>query len=133
MTYLLDTNICIYYLTGRYPGVFAKLMQCAPNDIKIPAIVKAELLHGAEKSLRRDENLSRIAAFLLPFEIVPFDDEAATRYGKIKTALEKLGMLIGPNDLLIAASVLAHNATLVTNNIAEFSRIDGIRLENWIS
>ena len=133
MTYFLDTNICIYYLTGRYPGVFAKLMQCAPNDIKIPAIVKAELLHGAEKSLLRDENLSRIAAFLLPFEIVPFDDEAATRYGKIKTALEKLGMLIGPNDLLIAASVLAHNATLVTNNIAEFSRIDGIRLENWIS
>ena len=132
MTYYLDTNICIYFLTGKYPMLLTKMMSHSPNDIKIPAIVKGELLHRAEKSLKRNENINKISAFLLPFEVVPYDSAGADCYGKIKTMLEKNGMLIGPNDLLIAATVLAQNAILITNNTKEFNRIEGLRLENWI-
>ena len=132
MTYYLDTNTCIYFLTGKYPMLLTKMMSHSLNDIKIPAIVKGELLHGAEKSLKREENINKISAFLLPFEIVPYDSAGADCYGKIKAMLEKNGMLIGPNDLLIAATVLAQNAVLITNNTKEFSRIEGLRLENWI-
>ena len=132
MKYFLDTNICIYFLMGKYPVLIRKMMSFNPNDIKIPAIVKAELYHGAEKSLKRDENMDKINAFLLPFDIVSFDDEATNYYGKTKAALEKIGMLIGPNDLLIVATVLAKNAILVTNNINEFKRVKGLCVENWI-
>lgn len=131
MIYYLDTNICIYFLVGKYPQLLAKMMSFSPNDIKIPAIVKAELLHGAEKSLKRDENLLKISSFLLPFEIMPFDSAGAGYYGKIKASLEKNGMLIGPNDLIIAATALAGNAILVTNNTAEFNRVEGLQLEDW--
>ena len=126
MIYYLDTNICIYFLVGKYPQLLIKIMSFSPNDIKIPAIVKAELLHGAEKSLKRDENLAKISTFLIPFEIIPFDDVCTGYYGKIKASLEKTGMLIGPNDLIIAATTLAKNAILVTNNTFEFSRVEGL-------
>ena len=132
MTYFLDTNICIYFLTGRYPSLLSKMMSHDPEDIKIPAIVKGELIHGAEKSLRCEENTEKISAFLLPFEIVPFDEPAADCYGRIKAVLEKNGTPIGPNDLIIAAAALANDAVLVTNNPAEFGRVNGLRLENWI-
>ena len=132
MIYCLDTYICIYYLKGKYPILLQKMLSINPNDIKIPSIVKAELLHVAEKSMKREENHEKITAFLLPFEIVPFGDTAAVYSAKIRATLEQTGMPIGPNDLLIAATALAINATLVTNNIKEFSRVDGLRSENWI-
>ena len=131
MIYYLDTNICIYFLLGKYPKLLAKMLSLSPNDIKIPSIVKAELLHGAEKSIKRDENLAKITSFLLPFEIIPFDDESAGYYGRIKASLERAGMLIGPNDLIIAAVALAKNAILVTKNTNEFSRVKGLQLEDW--
>jgi len=131
MNYYLDTNICIYFLVGKYPILLNKIMSHNPNDIKIPAIVKAELLHGAEKSVKRDENKNKIAMFLLPFEIIPFDNNCAEHYGRIKANLEIKGTLIGPNDLLIASTALAGSAVLVTNNTSEFSRVEGLRLENW--
>ena len=132
MSYFLDTNMCIYFLKGTYPVLLPKILSLHPSEIIIPAVVKAELIYGAEKSLKRDENIRKITAFLLPFEIAPFGDSATFHYGKIRTSLEKSGMLIGPNDLFIAATVLAENGILVTNNIKEFSRIPGLRLENWI-
>ena len=131
MIYYLDTNMCIYFLVGKYPALLTRVMSLSPNDIKIPAIVKAELLHGAEKSARRDENMQKISAFLLPFEIVSFDGAGAVHYGKIKTALERKGIPIGPNNLIIAATALANNAVLVTNNTNEFNRVDGLQIENW--
>ena len=88
-------------------------------------------MHGAEKSVKRDENIIKINKFLLPFEIVPFDAASADHYGKTKATLEKTGMLIGPNDLIIASTVLAQNGTLVTHNINEFGRIEGLRIEDW--
>ena len=131
MTYYLDTNICIYFLVGKFPILLTKLTSYSPNDIKIPAIVKAELMHGAEKSIKRDENIIKINKFLLPFEITPFDAVCADYYGKIKATLEKNGILIGPNDLIIASTVLAQNGTLVTHNVNEFGRIEGLRIVDW--
>ena len=75
--------------------------------------------------------MEKITRFLLPFEIVPFGEKGAAFYGKIKSALEKKGTPIGPNDLLIAATALANQATLVTANLDEFSRVEGLCLEDW--
>lgn len=131
MSYFLDTNMCIYFLKGTYPVLLSKILSLHPSDIKIPAVVKAELIYGAEKSLKRDENMEKVLAFLVPFEIMPFEDSSTFHYGKIRASLEKSGAPIGPNDLLIAATVLAENGILVTNNTIEFSRISELRLENW--
>ena len=131
MSYFLDTNICIYFLKGTYPGLLSKIMSFQPADIKIPAIVKAELLYAAEKSSKRDENINRVSAYLMPFEIAAFGDLAAVQYGQIQVSLEKSSTPIGPNDLLTAATVMAEKGILVTNNTKEFSRIPGLSLENW--
>ena len=100
-------------------------------DIRIPVIVVAELMHGVYKSKFTDVTLNETEEFLRDLEIVPFDYKAAVSYGKIKASLERKGQVIGPNDMLIAATALTHNATLITNNTNEFSRIDGLKLEDW--
>ena len=132
MKYILDTNICIYYLKGLNEKVRNNLLTKHPDDIKIPAIVKAELLYGAEKSKKKQENLEKIMEFLLPYEITPFSDNMTHIYAKIRVELEKKGNIIGPHDLLIAATVLQNNDILVTNNIREFKKVKGLKLENWI-
>ena len=132
MKYFLDTNICIYFLKGVSKKLHNKFLQVNPNDIKIPAIVKAELLYGVEKSIKKKENLNFVNNFLLPFEIIPFDDSSAGFYSKIRFTLEKKGNIIGPNDLIIASIVLRNKGTLVTNNIKEFQRVKGLKVINWI-
>jgi tRNA(fMet)-specific endonuclease VapC len=131
MTYYLDTNICIYFLNGSLSKVRDRLLSKSPRDIAIPSIVKAELLFGAEKSKKRDENLEKINRFLLPLLTAGFDDEEASAYARIRAHLETAGLLIGPNDLLIAATVSAQGGILVTNNTREFSRVPGLPLEDW--
>lgn len=103
-----------------------------PNNIKIPSIVKSELLYGAEKSQYKSKNLSNINIFLEPYEIVPFDDTCSVIYSKIRAELEQTGMIIGPNDYIIAATVLSNNGILITNNTKEFERIKNLKIENWI-
>ena len=132
MKYYLDTNICIYFLKGLYPELLDKIMLYNPDDIKIASIVKAELLYGAEKSKKRDDNLEKVNKFLLPFEIVPFDNNAAEKYSAIRTELEKAGNIIGPNDLIISATVLSQGGILVTNNGKEFKRVPGLAVEEWV-
>lgn len=132
MKYFLDTNICIYFLKGIYPRLLEKMMSLSSQDIKIASIVKAELLFGAEKSQKKEENKARVENFLLPLEIIPFDNNAAVIYSKIRAYLEQKGKVIGPNDLIISATVMANNGILVTNNEKEFSEIEGIVTENWI-
>lgn len=132
MKFYLDTNICIYFLKGQYPQLLQAMMSHSPDDIKIASIVKAELRFGAEKSQKREANLEKIGKFLLPFEVVPFDDKAAVEYSILRANMERIGDLIGPNDLIIAATVLAHNGTLITNNEKEFGRVPGLAVENWI-
>jgi tRNA(fMet)-specific endonuclease VapC len=131
MKYYLDTNICIYFLKGLYPLLLHKILAHRPDSIKIASIVKAELLYGAEKSRKKEENLDKLNRFLLPYEIVSFDDKAAVRYSGIRAELEKTGVVIGPNDMIIAATVLAGDGILITNNEREFQRVSGLVIENW--
>ena len=129
--YYLDANICIFHL--RKPGgiVTRKINALEPEIIKIPAIVKAELITGAFKSERTDENMQKVINFCDSFEIIPFDKSMTRTYGNIRASLERRGCRIGFNDLIIAATVFARGGVLVTNNISEFSRIDGLMLDDW--
>ena len=129
--YYLDANICIFYMRGKDKELRNKIDSIYHSYIKIPVGVKGELLVGAEKSQRQDETFAETFAFCEPYEIVPFEDSMLLTYAKIRAALELSGRKIGYNDTLIAATVMARNGILVTNNTDEFSRIDGLQLEDW--
>jgi len=131
MNYFLDTNICVYFLKGLHPSVLENIQNTNPNNIKIPSIVKAELLYGAEKSQHKTKNITNINRFLEPFEIISFDDDCSIIYSKIRSTLELKGTVIGPNDYIIAATTVAKNGILVTNNTKEFQRIKNLKIENW--
>ena len=131
MNYLLDTNACIAHLTGRSPKVTQKLRDNSPGNILLCSVVKAELLYGAHKSVRREQNLARLNHFFEPLSCVPFDDAAAAEYGVLRSTLEKRGTPIGPNDMMIAAIALAHSLTLVSANEAEFQQVPDLKLQNW--
>jgi len=129
--YFLDTNTCIYFLNGKYESLRAKLLSTPPNEISIPAIVKAELLLGAYKSQKKKENVEKVEKLLEPFAVVPFFDLISYVYADIRNEAEKVGENVGPNDLLIASIVKFHDGILVTNNTKEFKRIKGLKIENW--
>jgi tRNA(fMet)-specific endonuclease VapC len=131
MKYYLDTNICIYFLKGLFPQLKNKILSFNPGMIIIPSIVKAELLYGAERSKKKEDNFKNIYQFLLPFHIESFTDGETVLYAQIRNSLEEKGTLIGPNDLLIASIVLSHDGTLITNNTKEFSRIKNLKIEDW--
>ncbi|MBD2103120.1 PIN domain-containing protein [Leptolyngbya sp. FACHB-261] len=131
MTYLLDTNACIGYLTRRSSPIVQKLALLTPQDIVLCEIVKAELYYGAYKGSRLESNLAVLDEFFSRFVSLPFNQEAAQEYGRVRSHLEALGLPIGPLDLQIAAIALAHNVTLVTHNTREFSRISQLRIEDW--
>jgi len=131
MRILLDTDICIYAINRKRPEVLSRVRGYPLGEVGISAITYAELRFGVENSARVEQNMDRLERFLLPLEIVPFDAEAARHYGQLRHELKRAGCPIGSNDLLIAAHALALTATLVTNNVREFSRIDGLRVEQW--
>ena len=131
MIYLLDTNVCIAYLNDRDSIVARRLATVHPQDVFTCQIVKAELFYGAYKSSRREQNIALLKRFFGQFASLSFNDQAVEAYGRIRAALGARGTPIGPNDLIIAAIAIAHNATLVTNNTREFSRVSGLLLEDW--
>ncbi len=131
MTFLLDTNACIVVLNDESSSVALDLADVPRADVALCAIVKAELYYGAYKSERRQENLTVLGSFFALFRTLPFDDEAAEVYGQIRAKLEADGMLIGPNDLIIAATALRHGVTLVTHNTREFRRVEALDLVDW--
>jgi tRNA(fMet)-specific endonuclease VapC len=133
MKYYLDTNICVFFLRGKLSSLLRRVIAHKPSDIKIPSIVAAELQYGAKKSLRITQNMEQVEKFLSPFEIIPFDMASAQAYGGIRVSLEKAGQIIGPNDLIIASTVISRCGTLVTNNIVEFSRVKHLEIEDWTS
>ncbi|MDR3336291.1 MAG: PIN domain-containing protein [Treponema sp.] len=128
--YYLDANICIYFLKGTYPSLQNRLRPISPKKIKIPAIVMAEILVSTEKGAK---GITRELwnKFFDAFEIVVFDTAAARQYAIIRAYLEKKGNIIGPNDLVIAATVVANNGILVTHNVKEFKRAPHLSLEDW--
>ena len=128
---LLDTNICIYIINVKPPEVLARFRQFRLGEIGLSSVVAAELAYGVAKS-SSERNRKALEMFLAPLEIMPFDEVAIWVYGKLRADLERSGQSIGSLDTLIAAHALSMNAVLVTNNTREFSRVNDLRLENWV-
>ena len=131
MKYMLDTNICIYVQQNKNPNVLKKFKENF-SQLGISVITYAELLVGVEKSECKEKNAESLEKLVKYLEITPFDVSAAKEYANIRAKLEKSGNRIGDNDMLIAANAKAENAILVTNNVREFERIDGLIVENWV-
>ena len=133
MTWFLDTNTCVYFLKGVHPEIRDVLLAKPPAQLGIPSLVAAELLFGAARSAHPRRNEERVRAFLAPFEVASFDAAAAAHYAHIRAVTEQAGTLVGPNDLVIAATVLARCGILVTHNLREFRRIPNLRVESWVA
>jgi tRNA(fMet)-specific endonuclease VapC len=133
MKYLLDTNICIALIRQKPAALLEQLTSQQPGDVGISSITLAELVHGAEKSAQSEHNMSALQQFLLPLELADFDQRAALAYGKIRAELELSGQIVGSMDMLIAAHAIGLDTILVTNNVQEFQRVNGLALEDWIS
>ncbi len=131
MTYLLDTNICIYVINSKPAHVLDRFRKEQIGDIAISSITAAELAYGVAKS-KSERNQRALEKFFVPLDILPVDETVIWKYGNTRALLEKRGKVIGALDMIIAAHALALDATLVTNNVKEFSRIPDLRLENWI-
>ena len=136
MNYLLDTNICIYIIK-KSPEKVIKKLESIPNDkgkneIYLSSVTVSELYYGVEKSSQSEKNLEALKGFLTPFQIINFDHESAEVFGRVRSDLERRGTVIGPYDLQIASIAIAHDLVLVTNNIKEFKRVDGLNLEKWV-
>lgn len=131
ITYLLDTNICIYVIKRSPTQVLERFRKADVSSIGISSITFSELMYGAAKSSRPEQNRIALTQFVAPLEIMPYDDSAAGRYGDLRACLERQGTPIGSLDMLIAAHALALDCVLVTNNEKEFARVPKLRMENW--
>ncbi len=129
--YLLDTNVCIHVLNSSAPEVVARFSAESPATLRLCSVVKAELLYGARKSDRVARVLTSLDRFFRPLISVPFDDECAHEYGRIRADLARAGTPIGANDLMIAAIARRHDLTVVTHNTDEFVRVVGLAVEDW--
>ena len=135
MLVLLETDICVY-LINRRPGferVLRRVSGRSIGEIYISAITVAELRFGVAKSARGNANAIALDEFLSRFELLDYPVEASVSYAKIRTELERAGTLIGNNDLLIASHALAIKAHVVTANISEFQRVNGLKVLDWLS
>lgn len=131
MTYMLDTNICIYAIKNKPEQVLKRLKDNLNKGLCISAITLAELEHGVEKSAKPERNRVALLQFLSILDILPFDDLAAAEYGEICAYLQKRGTPIGTMDMLIAGHARAEEMILVTNNVREFERVPDLRIANW--
>ena len=133
MKWMLDTDTCIAIIKRKPESALKKLRGKSIGQVGISAITLSELTFGAEKSSQRQQAHEALSEFFIALEIAPFEGDAASTYGKVRAALEAKGKPIGPLDTLIGAHALALDLPLVTHNTREFSRIEGLRLEDWIS
>ena len=131
LRYLLDTNICIYVIKRRPESLLDRFNENASN-LAISAVTLAELLHGAEKSSQPQRTLSVVEDFCSRLDVLDYGAKAAQHYGQIRSALERRGTPIGVNDLHIAAHARSEGLALVSNNLREFERVDGLLYENWV-
>jgi tRNA(fMet)-specific endonuclease VapC len=129
--FALDANAVIHALKGK-GQIRKRIEETHPRDLAVPAVVAYEIEFGtlrSQNSERRRRELKHLLSFL---SILPFDRPAADHAARLRFDLEAAGATIGPLDTLIAGTVLAHGATLITHNTAEFSRIPGLRIEDWL-
>ncbi|WP_417910077.1 type II toxin-antitoxin system tRNA(fMet)-specific endonuclease VapC [Candidatus Electronema sp. PJ] len=131
LKYMLDTKIVIYVIKRR-PLEVLEVFNRHAGQMSISSITFAELIHGAEKSSRPEHNLEQVEDFASRLEVLDYGRKAALHYGDIRADLERRGMPIGVNDLHIAGHARSEALTLVTNNLREFERVAGLRLDNWI-
>jgi tRNA(fMet)-specific endonuclease VapC len=129
--FLLDTNICIYSRQKKTPEIVARFHALKAGEAAMSVISHGELLYGAERSQHRERALETLREITAMVPVLPLPEEAGTEYGRIRADLERRGVMIGNNDLWIAAHAKAGDFVLVTNNEKEFKRIAGLRVENW--
>lgn len=128
---LLDTNICIYIINKKPPTVIERFKKFSTGEIGVSSVVAAELAFGAEKS-GSERNKSALQLFLAPLVILPFDESCIWAYAELRSQLEKMGKPIGSLDTMIASHAITVNLPLVTNNQKEFSKVQGLKLLNWV-
>jgi tRNA(fMet)-specific endonuclease VapC len=131
LKYLLDTNIVIYTMINR-PQQVRRHFKDHHGRMGISAVTLGELVFGAEHSQQVERNLADIEALAARLEVLPFDESPAYHFGQIRAELYRVGTPIGPYDMMIAGHARACGLTLVTNNVREFDRIQGLRIENWV-
>jgi tRNA(fMet)-specific endonuclease VapC len=131
MIYLPDTNACITLLRGKEPTLIARWQATKVSDMALSAVVVYELRYGAERAADPAKEHAKLDAFLSPFSPLPFDDSCSRWCARLRWMLERNGTPIGPHDLQIAATAMAHNLILITHNTREFGRIVRLQLEDW--
>jgi len=131
LTYMLDTIICIYVMK-TYPPAVREKFNALSEQLCVSSITLGELHYGAEKSVRRSENLSAIEHFVARLEVLPFGVKAAAHYGQVRAELERGGTPCGSHDMQIGAHARSEGLIVVTNNMKEFVRMPGVRIENWV-
>src|ERR1700686_445628 len=131
LTYMLDTNICIYVMKNYPPALLEKFNSLA-EQLCISSITLGELHYGAEKSARRADNLTAIERLVARLDVLPFDARAASHYGQLRAELERAGTPCGPHDMQIGGHARSEGVIVVTNDLREFSRMPGVRVENWV-
>jgi len=132
MKYLLDTNICIYIIKKKPIKVIDRFKETKISDICISVITLSELMYGVEKSKDPAKNKIALIEFLAPINILAFDNDASIVYAKVRSRLEKKGISIGALDTFIASHAMSLDLILVSNNLKEFSRVEGLKFENWV-
>jgi tRNA(fMet)-specific endonuclease VapC len=130
--YLLDTDICIYVIRDRPPGLRQRFDELE-DQLGISTITLGELRYGAENSARRTQNLRTVEQFAGRLDVLPFSANAAAHYGQIRAALRRAGRPVGVHDMLIGAHARSEGLVLVTNNVREFERMPGLQVENWVA
>jgi tRNA(fMet)-specific endonuclease VapC len=131
LTYMLDTNICIYVLK-TYPPDLRDKFNALAEQLCMSSITLGELHYGAEKSARPVENLTAIGHFAARLDVLPFGDKAAAHYGRLRVELERAGTPCRLHDMQIGGHARSEGLILVTNNLREFTRMPGLRVENWV-
>ena len=129
---MLDTNLCIRLLRHRPQGLRERF-NAEADTLCISAITLAELLHGAAKSVRPAETRRAVESLVARLAVLAFDDNAAAHAGEIHADLERRGQVIGPYDILIAGHARSHGLVVITGNLGEFRRVDGLRAEDWLA
>jgi tRNA(fMet)-specific endonuclease VapC len=132
MRYMLDTNICSYVLRSRPPSVKARFDEAGSGALAISAVVLAELLFGAERHAKAAVIRREIADLVSRLTVLPWDESAAEHYGVLRAALEKAGTPLGAMDMMIAAHASSLGATLVSNDVRHFDRVQGLSVANWV-
>ena len=131
ISYLLDTNICIYIRRKKPESVFRHFERIRQGEAAVSVVTYGELLYGANKSAQRQASLEALREFFQLVPPLPLDEKAGEVYGFIRAELESRGEVISANDLWIAAHALASGLTLVTNHENEFRRVRGLKVHNW--